>query len=674
MKFVSALICFALLLGNSVRGAMLLEETFTYTNGALTVVSGGAWASHSGVAEQVDVANGAARLTSAETEDVNRLLAGQPFSPSGGTHVFYARFTLRATSLPGNSGAWFAAFKDGSSGFRARAFVLAGDAPPGHFRLGLSTANNNNATVTNGTALPLDHAVTVVVRLANTNSAARLWVNPSSEADPSIATAEAASQFTVAAFALRQNTGMGALELDDLVVGTSFEEVAGGTVAPFITQSPASQMLPRGTNVTFTAAATGTGPLAYQWLFNNQALPGAIHTSLSLTNVGFLQQGDYRIVVSNAVASVTSAPAALNVTFTRTGVTQAGALAVLNYNAHGAAIPDWSTNAAQVQAIGRHVQFLDPDIITFQEIPLTNNGTAQMTNFVAAFRPGFYLATNSGNDGFIRSVILSRYPITRSAKWLDGVPLGAFGYDGFFTRDLFEAEIAVPGWPQPLHVFTTHLKSGQGSDETLKRAAEARAISNYFVNTFLPPYPLRPYLLTGDLNEDVAAPPANGVTLPTLTSAPTGLKLTTPVNAYTASALTFSIRAANLTRRYDYVLPSALLLTNIIDGEVFRADLAGDYVAATTNDATVASDHLPVLINFTNPFHAPIHITSFAVSNSVSSLSWSAVPGGRYRVEASSDLATWTPLATNVLAAHPRPTFHTNAPATPRFFRVRTEN
>jgi hypothetical protein len=37
--------------------------------------------------------------------------------------------------------------------------------------------------------------------------------------------------------------------------------------------------------------------------------------------------------------------------------------------------------------------------------------------------------------------------------------LGALGYDGPFTRDLFETEIAVPGFAAPLHVFTMHLNA-----------------------------------------------------------------------------------------------------------------------------------------------------------------------------------------------------------------------
>ena len=43
-----------------------------------------------------------------------------------------------------------------------------------------------------------------------------------------------------------------------------------------------------------------------------------------------------------------------------------------------------------------------------------------------------------------------------------------------------------------------------------------------------------------------------------------GLQLATPVNPYTASELTISIRDG-LTRRYDYILPCATLFSNVVN-------------------------------------------------------------------------------------------------------------
>ena len=102
-------------------------------------------------------------------------------------------------------------------------------------------------------------------------------------------------------------------------------------------------------------------------------------------------------------------------------------------------------------------------------------------------------------------------------------------------------------------------------------------------------------------------------------------------------------------------------------------DLATNISPALPGAAAAASDHLPVFVRFANPFAVPPIITSFSVSNSVAKLTWSAVAGGRYRVEASTSLFAWTPLATNLLATSGAVLFSTNVAGVQRFLRVRTE-
>jgi len=189
-------------------------------------------------------------------------------------------------------------------------------------------------------------------------------------------------------------------------------------------------------------------------------------------------------------------------------------------------------------------------------------------------------------------------PLIRSNNWLDGASLTNFGYDGTFTRDLFEAQIAVPGFSQPLHVFVAHLKSGtSSSDDAARRAAEASAVSNFFVTGFLTTNALHPYLLAGDMNEDIAHP-ATGSQQPIqrLTNN-TGLQLTTPLNPFTLSPLTRSIQSTNgLNRRYDYIFPNPLLFSNIQSSQVFRTDLLNPVPSnLNSNDDIVAFGHLPVI-------------------------------------------------------------------------------
>ncbi|MEO7676020.1 MAG: endonuclease/exonuclease/phosphatase family protein, partial [Verrucomicrobiota bacterium] len=464
-------------------------------------------------------------------------------------------------------------------------------------------------------------------------------------------------------------SGEGTMVIDNLKIGTSFSDVTARVVsAPVITTQPQNQTVFAGAIARFEVSAAGSTPLAYQWQLNGTNLDGATGSILSITNVSGVNAGNYLVTVSNSLGFVASDTVTLTV-----NPPPAAALSVLTYNTHGNMIEDWSTNSLQVRAIGRQMSYLNPDVITFQEIPLTN--TYQMANFVKAFLPGYSLATNSGTDGFIRSAIASRYPITRSTKWLDGANLDPFGYtNSNFTRDLFEAQIAVPGFTHPVHIFTTHLKSGSSSsDDAAKRAAEASAISNFFVTSFLnTTNASHPYLLTGDMNEDLNRPSTGGQQpIQRLANSQTGLQLTTPLNPFTSSELTFSIQAANLTKRYDYILPCGLLFSNILSSQVFCTDLLNPTPPALqSDDDKIASDHLPVMIVFGNPDSAPFSLTSILRGNNSVTLNWQSVAGRVYDVQGSTNLIQWNTVAANLTATGTNTAFTTNIFESAEFFRI----
>jgi alpha-tubulin suppressor-like RCC1 family protein len=83
---------------------------------------------------------------------------------------------------------------------------------------------------------------------------------------------------------------------------------------PLITTQPTNQTVFQGSDATFTVTATGTMPLGYQWYFNGaNLLAGATNASLVLTNVSSTNAGNYLVVVSNQVGTVTSSNAVLAV-------------------------------------------------------------------------------------------------------------------------------------------------------------------------------------------------------------------------------------------------------------------------------------------------------------------------------------------------------------------------
>ena len=82
---------------------------------------------------------------------------------------------------------------------------------------------------------------------------------------------------------------------------------------PQITQQPVSASVSPGTNVTFSVAGSFTGVVRYQWRLSGIDLVGKTNFSLMLTNVQLVNNGDYKVVVTDDIGSVTSQPATLTV-------------------------------------------------------------------------------------------------------------------------------------------------------------------------------------------------------------------------------------------------------------------------------------------------------------------------------------------------------------------------
>jgi endonuclease/exonuclease/phosphatase family metal-dependent hydrolase len=642
--------------------AAIFYDFFDYTNGPLVTVSGGIWTTHSGTSGQVQVLSGRTLLAHTNNEDVSASL-GQSY-PATTNLALYASFTINFTRLPAGAGDYFAHFKGpgATAGFHDKVFATSNGVPAGFFQVGVANGDNT-ASVLISSNLSLNTDYLLVTRCVLSNAASTLWLNPSAESDPGVTATDATSASAETAFALRQSDSIGILYLDNLIIGTNFGDVLP-SMPPGIIIPPQSQTVTEGSKVTFTVTASGTPPLSYQWQFNGTNQDGATTSALSLPNVATNQAGEYTVTVTNAFGSTNSQAATLTVTVLPPA---AAALSILTYNVLGTGATNWSTNSLQVQAIGRQMQYLQPDIITFQEIPV---GLAyEMTNFVQAYLPGYYLSNSSTSDGFTRSTIASRFPIARATSWLRQADLAPFGYtNSNFSRDLYEAQITVPGFEEPLHVFTVHLKSGSSSDEHAKRNAEACAVSNYFVTAFLTTNASRPYVLTGDVNETDTNQPS----IQALISAPVGLQLTTPVNPFSGSPLTFSIQnPSGLTRRFDYILPSAMLFTNITGSQIFRTDLLTNPPAPLlADDDQTASDHLPVIMYFNNPYNLPFRLLSLSVTNQNATLVWESSNGRVYRVEASSNLAAWATLASNLTATGTNCSFSTSATDAVKFLRV----
>jgi Leucine-rich repeat (LRR) protein len=82
---------------------------------------------------------------------------------------------------------------------------------------------------------------------------------------------------------------------------------------PSINAQPQSTTNIAGTTANFSANASGTPAPAYQWQFNGADIPGSTTSGLSIPNVQLANAGNYTVIASNSVGSVTSSVAVLTV-------------------------------------------------------------------------------------------------------------------------------------------------------------------------------------------------------------------------------------------------------------------------------------------------------------------------------------------------------------------------
>lgn len=297
------------------RAERILDEPFEYELGPLVEVTEGRWLTQSGTAGQVQVSDSAVLLTQGKSEDVRVMLTGGPFTVAEGA-VLYLACTVRFTELPSGGGSYFIHFKDGGTGFRGRVFATVQDAASGSFRVGVSEASNNPTLLAQD--LQLDTLYRMVCRYEVGTAGATLWVDPTTESDPSVTAADDGTAIPIHGLALRQSlsggNGMGTLVLDDLRVASTFDELFGSDdPAPRIEQHPRDQSAVAGETVTFTVRATGAPPLVFQWLHDGIPMPDAVTAELTLSTVTASDAGTYEVIVSNDAGVVTSTAALLAV-------------------------------------------------------------------------------------------------------------------------------------------------------------------------------------------------------------------------------------------------------------------------------------------------------------------------------------------------------------------------
>ena len=219
--------------------------------------------------------------------------------------------------------------------------------------------------------------------------------------------------------------------------------------------------------MTFFVSVSGSTPLTYQWKKNGNDISGKTDSTLVLTGVTKPDEASYSVGVTNAFGGTVSSVGTLTL--------NVNAFTLLTYNVNGNFASHWTIDDPKVRALTNQLTYLQPDIITFNEIP--NGSNATLNAIIAACLPGYISTqTSAATDGGIRSAVVSRWPIISSNSFfhnLDLTPWGAAGQT--YTRDLYIAKIQVPGMSKPLNVATSHLKSNDSGNPAAQNACMRRA-------------------------------------------------------------------------------------------------------------------------------------------------------------------------------------------------------
>lgn len=99
------------------------------------------------------------------------------------------------------------------------------------------------------------------------------------------------------------------------IADTNNDTVRAGLLAvvPGIQIPPQSKTVTAGSNVQFSVTASGRPAITYQWCFNGTVISGATSNTYILSSAQSGNAGDYTVVVSNVMGSVTSDRATLTV-------------------------------------------------------------------------------------------------------------------------------------------------------------------------------------------------------------------------------------------------------------------------------------------------------------------------------------------------------------------------
>jgi hypothetical protein len=158
---------------------------------------------------------------------------------------------------------------------------------------------------------------------------------------------------------------------------TSSEAVLTVNSAPTITTQPQSLIVTQGNNATFTVEASGAPAPEFQWRFNGTNISGANNSAFQIFAAQGTNSGNYTVMVSNSVNTITSWNAHLTVVtmpvhFESTALTNGGKFYFRGTGDPGTYqilvstnLVDWSTATTILNTNGIF-EWTDSEVVPFQ--------------------------------------------------------------------------------------------------------------------------------------------------------------------------------------------------------------------------------------------------------------------------------------------------------------------
>jgi hypothetical protein len=308
----------ALLASAGIAGSpasVIFSDGFSYPDGGIITNSSGIWSPNTGTPNSMLVSNGVLLVSTSRSEDIVSVLTGGPYKTNESVAALFTCFKLTFTGLPGVPGTYLhhlsgeqLTLHRGRLWASRTNLTTGAVAADGNFYLGIGNITPST-TVSVGpangqiqTELTTNVTYTVVTRLEIASGRATLWVDPTSESDPSVTAddyVDPTNIVNIKYVAFRQASGEGTMAIDDLKVGTAFSDVAGANTAPTISAIP-----------TQSSPASGVvGPLGFT-VDDAETAAAALEVTGTSSNPQLIQDQGIMLGGSGANRTVTLTPIA----------------------------------------------------------------------------------------------------------------------------------------------------------------------------------------------------------------------------------------------------------------------------------------------------------------------------------------------------------------------------